>query len=133
MSFYICKTRTEIVNLVKMQPNPRFFFKTFLELDGCNMVQILAFDSKSMMYLLQDKNKSYFDEKFPLIYKCKLQKLSGKGFFYRSCLETAIRNNQIRGLQLMIDFIVKYQNNYTSSFLFTKILPGLLEKSLRLE
>ena len=47
-SFYICKTQSDIQSLVKQQPNPTFFYKTFLELDGANMASILAFDSKSM-------------------------------------------------------------------------------------
>jgi len=56
MSFYICKTQSDIVTLVKSQPNPRFFYKSFLELDGANMVSILAFDSGSMEHLLSDDN-----------------------------------------------------------------------------
>lgn len=51
-SFYICKTQSEIVELVKLQPNPRFFYKTFLELDASNMASILAFDSRAMESLL---------------------------------------------------------------------------------
>jgi len=37
-----------------MQPNPKIFFKTLLELDGSNMTSILASDSKSMAILLAD-------------------------------------------------------------------------------
>ena len=55
-SFYICKTQSDIVQLVKSQPNPAFFYKSFLELDGANMVSILAFDSGSMEHLLGDNN-----------------------------------------------------------------------------
>lgn len=61
-SFYLCKTSSDIVNLVKMQPNPTFFYKTFLELDGANMVSILAFDSGSMKQLLGEHNSQYFSE-----------------------------------------------------------------------
>jgi hypothetical protein len=37
-----------------------FFYKTFLELDGSNMVSILAFDSNSIMELLDQKNSHLF-------------------------------------------------------------------------
>ena len=56
-SFYICKTQSDIVNLVKLQPDPRFFYKSFLELDCSNMVTILAFDSGSLESLLSEKNE----------------------------------------------------------------------------
>ena len=55
-SFYLCQTISEIVELIKMQPNPTFFYKTFLELGVSNMVSILAFDSGSMRSLLSDDN-----------------------------------------------------------------------------
>ena len=45
MSFYVSKTSSDIVNLIKMQPDPRFFYKTFLELGACNFCSILSFDS----------------------------------------------------------------------------------------
>lgn len=51
-SFYLSKSNSEVLALVKMQPNPSFFYKTFLELDMGNMCSILAFDSGSMLALL---------------------------------------------------------------------------------
>ena len=39
-------------------------------------------------------------------------------YFYRSALANAIKNNQIKAIELIIEYIVRYQNNYTSSFLF---------------
>lgn len=50
-SFYLCKTLQDIVNLVKLQPNPSFFYKTFLELDCSNFASMLAFDSRSITFL----------------------------------------------------------------------------------
>ena len=44
-------------------------------------------------------------------------------YFYRSAIDNALRNGQVRAVVLMIDYIVKYQNNYSSSFLFQKNLP----------
>ena len=49
MSLYVCKTQTQIVELVKDQPLPTVFYKTFLELGGANMATVLAFDSRSMV------------------------------------------------------------------------------------
>lgn len=54
-------TLTDILQLVKDQPNAAVFYKSFLELDLNNMCSILSFDSRSMKVLLdEDKNKSYF-------------------------------------------------------------------------
>ena len=55
-SFYLCKNEADIVDLVKLQPDPSFFYKTFLELDSSNVASILAFDSKAVTYLFQDDN-----------------------------------------------------------------------------
>jgi hypothetical protein len=57
-----------------MQPDPKFFYKTFLELDGSNMASILAFDSGCIECLLSDNNKQYFSSEFPIIYKNKMEK-----------------------------------------------------------
>lgn len=59
-SLYVCATQTDILNLVKSQYNPMIFYKTFLELDGTNMVSILAFDSRCMQALLREENLKYF-------------------------------------------------------------------------
>lgn len=47
-SLYVCKTQSDIVDLVNCQPNPSVFYKSFLELDGTNLTSILSFDSRSM-------------------------------------------------------------------------------------
>ena len=114
-----------------MQPNPKFFYKTFLELDGTNMASILAFDSSSMSTLLGDHNAEYFSEEYPIIYKNKIQKSNNKKkFFYRSAIDSALRNNQIRAVSCIIDYIVKYQNNYVSSFLFERSIEILITKGV---
>lgn len=99
------------------------------------MASILSFDSGSMSYLLDDQFDEYFSDEFPIFYKNKIQKgknvpfdeiesyhISNK-YFYRSAIDNALRNGQVRAVVLMIDYIVKYQNNYSSSFLFEKNLP----------
>ena len=110
-----------------MQPNPKFFFKSFLEFDGANLLSMLAFDSGSMDALLNDKNEQYFDEKYPVIYKNKITKKSGNGVYLSSAIDNALRANQVRGLSLIIDYMIKFQNNYISSFLFNKNFPILME------
>ena len=113
-----------------MQPNPTFFYKTFLELDGANMVSILAFDSGSMKVLLGEHNSQYFSEQYPIIYKNKIPKKTGKEYYYRTAIDNALRNNQVESVNLLVKYIVTYQNNFVSSYLFLKALPVMLEKSI---
>ena len=51
-SIYACKNQSDIQLLVDDQPDPRIFFKVFLELDVKSMVSFLAFDSRSISSLL---------------------------------------------------------------------------------
>lgn len=129
-SLYVCSTTSKIIDLVNDQPYPVVFYTAFLELDGANMASILSFDSRSMQYLLHDNFDGYFTEDYPIFYKNKIQKgkhmsyeamQSNKSyckFFYRSAIDNALRNNQVRAVSLIISYIVKYQNNFASSFLF---------------
>jgi hypothetical protein len=71
------------------------FYKSCLELDGTNMVSILAFDTRSMNYLLDDQFKEYFSITYPLFYRNKIQKGKGKGLFYRNAIDSALRSNQV--------------------------------------
>lgn len=71
-SIYVTETGSQKYELIKMQPEPRFFYKTFLELDGSNMVSILAFDSNSIAQLLDEKNEKFFTNEFPIIYQVKV-------------------------------------------------------------
>lgn len=93
------------------------------------MVSMLSFDSRSMGHLLNEKNDSFFSEKFPIFYKNKIKKGEGK-YFYRSAIDRSLRCNQVRAVSLMIDYIVKYQNSFVSSYLFFKNFPVLLEKAI---
>lgn len=119
------------MKLVLDQPETAVFYKSFFELDCSNMVSILSFDSRSMSQLLNDKNAKYFQSDFPLFYKNKIQKSNNKKkFFYRSAIDSALRNNQIRAVSCIIDYIVKYQNNYVSSFLFERSIEILITKGV---
>lgn len=71
------------------------FYKSFLELNASNMTSILSFDSRSMSYLLRDEFEEYFSSDYPLFYRNKIQKgaSSENRFFYRSAIDSALRNN----------------------------------------
>lgn len=124
---------SEILQLVQDQPKPGVFFKSFLEFDGANMVSILSFDSRSMHALLDPVNEEFFQSEFPVFYRNKMPKQNNKDkSFYRSAIDNALRNNQVRAVGYIIDYIAKYQNNYVSSFLFTKIMPTLISKGIEI-
>jgi hypothetical protein len=72
MSLYVCKTQSEIIDIVNDQPNPSVFYKSCFELNGSNMVSILSFDSRSMSYLLNDKFSDSFSFEYPLFYRNKI-------------------------------------------------------------
>lgn len=91
------------------------------------MASILAFDSRSMKYLLKSQNEKYFSEEFPIIYKNKAFKKDGASFYYTNALKYALKNNQVGAVNSLIDYCCKYQNNSTSSYLMVKIVPKCLD------
>ena len=48
-SIYYCETLEKMAELISLQPTPRVFFKSFLELDLSNMLSVLAFDSHQVV------------------------------------------------------------------------------------
>ena len=93
-SFYICEYEAMLVKFVKMQPNTKFFYKTFLELDGGNMTTILAFDGYAIAHLLSEENSDLFDPQFPIIYKTRIQKRNNKEkHYFQSALDISLKNN----------------------------------------
>ena len=130
ISFYLCKSTSEIVKLINMQPSPGFFYKSFLELNGGNFLSMLAFDSGCVELLLSEENSEHFSNLRPIIYKTKIEKSNGKDFFLSSAIDNAIRANQVKAINLIIKYIIKYQNNYVSSFLFNKNLSTIIEMGL---
>ena len=130
-SLYVCKTQSDILRLVQSQPFPSVFYKSFLELDCSNMVSILSFDSRSLKQLLDDKNSQYFQNDYPIFYKNKIQKSNNKDkFFYRTAIDSALRNNQIRAVGYIINYVCKYQNNFVTSYMFIKNIPVLMQKGV---
>ena len=55
-SFYICANESDIQKLVYLQPDPKLFYKTFLELDFSNLASIMAFNSFILERLLSADN-----------------------------------------------------------------------------
>ena len=106
-SLYVCKTQSDIVQLVEDQPTPTVFYKSFLEFDGANMASILSFDSRSMNHLLDDTNNEHFTDEFPIFYRNKILKGKDK-YYYRSAIDRALRCNQVRAVSLIIKYIVRY-------------------------
>ena len=108
-SIYACKTQSDIELLVRGQPEPTIFFKVFLELGIKSMISYLAFDSRSTRTLLDTSKERVFGTQFPVFYK------NEDG---RSAIDVALQNNQIRSVNLMIDYIIKYQDSFAYSHLF---------------
>lgn len=142
-SIFHCDTSLDVLKLVGMQANPKIFYESFLELDRKNMVSILAFDSNSIKSLISEQFADYFEEDFPIFYMNKLvtytanpdkrSKSPDKETKLYSAIDTAIENNQIRGVSLIIDHIVNYQDNYVSFVLFRSNFTDLMHKGLSLQ
>lgn len=96
-SLYSVKTQSDISKLVDAQPTPKIFYKVSLDLGIKSLISYVAFDSKSMRLLLSENNKEYFNSDFPVFFK------NENG---RSEIDTALARNQIRSVNMMIDYIV---------------------------
>ena len=81
-----------------------------MELNGSNFCSLLAFDSRSMTYLLGDKFKDFFSEAYPVFYQNKLNKgtIEKPKYFYRNAVDIALENNQYKAVQNIINYIIKY-------------------------
>jgi hypothetical protein len=59
-----------------------------------------------MEILLSDENSKYFSAEFPVIYKNKMEKKDGVNYYYSNAIDTALRNNQVKAVKLIIKYIV---------------------------
>ena len=101
------------------------------------MLSILAFDSFAIKSLLSDRYAEYFEPEYPLFYKnrynaVRYDEVRGpvKVYRYNNAIDVAINNNAIRGVNLIIQHIVKHQNSFVSSFLFYNNLLKIMEKGI---
>ena len=77
-----------------------------------------------MKLLLGEENNEYFDRKYPLFFK------NEKGY---SALDDVLDRNQIRSVNMMISYIVKYQNTYVFSNIFKHNFVDLIQKEVNLK
>ena len=91
-SVFNCETSVEIMELIKLQPSPKMFFKSFLELDLANMLQILSFESRVVKQLLDHLNEEDIDPMYPMFYKMQQKTLDGK-WDLLTPIDIALENN----------------------------------------
>lgn len=115
------------------------FYKTFFELDKTNMLNIMAYDSKSMTVLLNEKFEElgFYQSEYPVFYmnkqvisKADENNVIQKKIKYRNALDIALQNNQMGAVNRIMWYITKYQNHFVSSFLFINNLPKIMEKGI---
>ena len=99
------------------------------------MTSIMGFDSRSMSILLSDDNKHLFSDEYPIFFKNKVMKGREEKvqFCYRNAIDTAVRYDQSRAVERIIAYLVSYQNNFYSHFLFLKNLPTIMQKGIYVE
>lgn len=104
-SFYECGKTSDILKLIKQQPKPELFYRSYFETDLANFASILASDSNCTRTLLSDEFKEYFSEDFPIIYKLSAPTTEGAEI---SAIDIALANDQAISVGLLIDYIVQY-------------------------
>ena len=85
-----------------------------------------------MKSLLNDKNDVYFQEKYPIFFKNKLQKKDGINCYYTNAIDNALKHNQVEAIEVVLKYIIKYQNNFVSSYLLFRSMPKLIEKGIKI-
>jgi len=71
----------------------------FLELGMKSLLSYIAFDQKSIKYLLSDQHQHLFSEKYPLFYMDDNKE---------SAIDIALNSNLLNSVALMLDYINKY-------------------------
>jgi hypothetical protein len=95
----------------------------FFELGFKNLIYYLAFDNRSIKNLLDHKNEKYFSDNFPIFFK------NEKG---TSALDTALNYNQIRSVNLMIEYMCKHQNKFVYAHIFERNLVDFINKGVQM-
>jgi hypothetical protein len=90
-----------------------------------NFASILASDSNCTKTLLSSEFSEYFSEQFPIIFKLAMPQEDGT-ILEKSAIDIALANDQAISVGLIIDYIVEYQNNFVSSYLFIGNLGRLI-------
>ena len=124
-----------MARMIRQLPDSRILFRSYLELDMANIVSILSFDSETVKALLSPQNIEMINHKYPIFYKIcnKINNKNTVSLEYTTAVDIALENNQMQALKLIVEYIVKYQNNYVYSFLFESNFTMLLEKDIYLK
>lgn len=126
-SIFRCESCQKMSKLIELQPNPLIFFKSYMELDQSNMVQLLSFDSRIIKTLMAFEFSDYH-KKNPVFYKMRYH-VNGEARLL-SALDVALEYNQVRAINLIIDYMVKFQNSFAYNFIFQDIFLKLLKKGI---
>jgi hypothetical protein len=54
-------------------------------------------------------------------------------FVITNAIDTAIENNEIMAIYMILNHITKYQDNYVSSYLFNHNLNTLIERGIKVD
>tara|TARA_B110000285_G_scaffold23723_1_gene22892 strand:+ start:664 stop:945 length:282 start_codon:yes stop_codon:yes gene_type:complete len=86
----------------------------FLELNLKSILQFISFDRASIEMLFDEKNHEFFEKElnaseFPVFYKNEKNE---------SIIDVALEANSIKSLNLMVGYIIKYQNSHVYADLF---------------
>lgn len=95
-----------------------------------NMISILSFDSRSIVALLDQKHETSFSRKHPMFYKFKQDPHQIELGEFKSAFDIALDNNQIQALNVMLRYVVDYQNSYHHAYLFERNFSILLVKEI---
>lgn len=131
-SFYECSKGSDILKLIKQQPNPQLFYNSFFETNLTNFASILASDSNCTKTLLSSEFSEYFSEEFPIIFKLAMPQEDGT-IIEKSAIDIALANDQAISVGIIIDYIYEYQNNFVSSFLFIGNLGRLIGLNVNMQ
>jgi hypothetical protein len=89
-----------------------------------------------LKHFFKEEYEIYLEDRLPVFHKNKFLKVSHKGkqqFYYRSAIDNALRSNQINSVEIILSFIVKYQNNFVSSYLFIKNFNIIIETGVKIK
>ena len=87
------------------------------------MIYYLSFDNRSIKNLLDSSNHKHFDSQFPIFFK------NERG---SSALDTALNYNQIRSVNLMIEYMCEFQNSFVYAHIFEKNLVEFINKGVKM-
>ena len=93
----------------------------------------MSFDSQSVVVLLNDQYKEFFNSDDPIFYRIKNNDvILKKDVSYLSAIDIALDNNQIIALNLITNYMATYQDRYFFATLFRSNFVSLLKTGISL-